>query len=112
MASAYQKVGDTAEEKTKFLTRFKDEIEKTGLAINDVKMADEVFINNTDKYIQALMARAKAQAIHNKAVELYEEYLKSKGDLEEKVARKTNRANKIEQNRQDPTKQSTFTSDS
>lgn len=75
LAERYRAVGDTADAKKKFLVDFKEEIEKTGLAIRNVSEADEAFINNTDAYVQALKDRAKAQAIQSKAVELYQEYL-------------------------------------
>jgi hypothetical protein len=75
LAERYRAVGDTAEAKKKFLVDFKEEIEKTGLAIRNVSEADDAFINNTDAYINALKQRAKAQAIQSKAVELYQEYL-------------------------------------
>ena len=87
LARRYKEIGDTAEEKTKFLEQFKKKIEETGLAITTIKDADEAFINNTGAYIQALKDRAKAQAIENEAVRIYEEYLNKvseiKGDAED-----------------------------
>ena len=84
LAYAYKKVGDNAEEKKKFIEQFKDKIAETGIAVNDVNTADNVFIKNTDKYVEALMARAKAQAIENKAIELYQEYLTKRAEIESK----------------------------
>lgn len=84
LAYAYQKVGDTAEEKKKFIEQYKDKIAETGIAIDTVEKAEDVFVKNTDKYVEALMARAKAQAIENKAIELYEEYLTKRAKLESK----------------------------
>lgn len=85
LAYAYQKAGDTAEEKQKFLEQYKDKIAETGIAIDTVEKAEDVFVKNTDKYVEALMARAKAQAIENKAIELYEQYLTKKATLEKRV---------------------------
>lgn len=81
LARRYKEIGDTAEEKTKFLEQFKKKIEETGLAITTIKDADEAFINNTGAYIQALKDRAKAQAIENEAVRIYEEYLNKVSEI-------------------------------
>lgn len=50
-----------------------------------MKVAEDVFINNTDKYVKAIMARAEAQAIESKAIDLYKEYLDERYDLEQKL---------------------------
>lgn len=83
LARRYKEIGDTAEEKTKFLEDFKKKIEETGLAITTIKDADEAFINNTGAYIQALKDRAKAQAIENEAIRIYEEYLNEISEIRE-----------------------------
>lgn len=83
LTKRYRALGDAAEEKKQFLVDFKKEIEETGLAINTVNDADNAFINNTDEYIQAIKDRAKAQAIENEAVRIYEEYLNEVRDIRE-----------------------------
>ena len=85
LAIAYGKVGDTAEEKQKFLTRYADKIKETGLAIDTVVEAEDAFVNNTQKYVAAIMARAKAQATEQKAIEIYQKYLDDRYDLEQKI---------------------------
>lgn len=77
------------------MVEFKKEIEETGLAINNINDADNAFINNTDAYIQALKDRAKAQAIENEAVRLYQEYLEKRAKKEN-----TRRGEKREQDKQ------------
>ena len=64
------------------MEKFKDEIKETGLAIKDVNDADNAFVNNTDAYIKAIKDRAKAQAIENEAVRLYQEYLEERAKKE------------------------------
>jgi hypothetical protein len=64
------------------LVDFRKEIEETGLAINNINDADNAFINNTGAYIQALKDRAKAQAIENEAVRIYQEFLEKKAKKE------------------------------
>jgi hypothetical protein len=46
---------------------------------------DNAFVNRTNDYINAIMARAKAQALETKAIELYEEYLTERAALEEQL---------------------------
>ena len=83
LAINYAKVGDNAKAKEKFLKDYADRIKDTGLAVDTVNEADDVFINNTPKYVAAIMARAKAQATENKAIELYKDYLDERYKLEE-----------------------------
>lgn len=93
LSYAYQKLGDDAEAKKKFLEQYADKIKETGIAITDVKKAEDVFIQNTDKYVAAIMARAEAQAIEDKAIEEYKKYLDKRAELEANYeASKTRRA--------------------
>lgn len=85
LSYAYQKLGDDAKAKEKFLKQYADKIKETGIAVTDVKKAEDVFINNTDNYVNAIMARAKAQAVEQKAIEFYEEYLNKRYELEQKI---------------------------
>jgi hypothetical protein len=86
LAYGYQRLGDSVEDKRKFIEQYKDKIKETGIAIEDVKKAEDVFVNNTDKYVDAMMKRAKAQAVENQAVKIYEEYLNERYDIEQKLA--------------------------
>lgn len=85
LANAYAKVGDTADDKQKFLEKYGDKIRETGLAIDTVEEAEDAFVNNTQKYIKAITDRAKAQATENVAIKLYEEYLNNRYELEQKL---------------------------
>lgn len=71
LARAYIAAGDSAADKQKFIEDYKDEIEKTGVAINDINDADNVFILNSDKFIEAMRLRAVAAAGMEKASEQY-----------------------------------------
>ena len=83
---AYEKLGDSASAKAKFVKEYASKIKETGLNITDVKTAEDVFINNTGKYVEALIARAKAQAIEQAAIKLYEEYLNKRTELENQIS--------------------------
>ena len=84
LSIAYQKVGDSAAAKQKFIEKYNDKIKETGIEVNTVKKAEDVFVNNTDKYVEAIMKRAKAQAIENQAIKIYEQYLNDYYDREQK----------------------------
>lgn len=82
---AYERVGDSADDKRKFIEQYSDKIKETGLNITDVKTAEDAFVNNTGNYVEALEARAKAQAIEQAAIKLYEEYLNKRTELENQI---------------------------
>lgn len=86
LADEFGRIGDNAAAKQKFVSKYSDELGKLGISMKNVSDADNIFINNTDNYINALMNRAKAQAIQNKAIEAYEQFLIKKAELEEKIA--------------------------
>lgn len=83
---AYEMVGDSADAKRKFIEQYSDKIKETGLNITDVKTAEDAFVNNTGNYVEALTARAKAQAIEQAAIKLYEEYLNKRTELENQIS--------------------------
>ena len=60
--------------KSQWLKENKSKFQQLGIAVNDVKTAEDVFVNNTQKVVAALIARAKAEAYG----ELYKEKLKKK----------------------------------
>lgn len=91
LSNAYAKVGDSTKGKEKFLQQYADKIKETGLAIDTVKEAEDVFVKNTPKYIKAITDRAKAQAIEAAAVKLYQEYLDKRYDLEQKLQKATDK---------------------
>lgn len=86
LADEFGRIGDNAAAKQKFVSKYSNELGKLGISMKNVSDADNIFINNTDNYINALMNRAKAQAIQNKAIEEYEQFLIKKAELEEKIA--------------------------
>lgn len=83
---AYERVGDSADAKRKFIEQYSDKIKETGLNITNVKTAEDAFVNNTGNYVEALTARAKAQAIEQAAIKLYEEYLNKRTELENQIS--------------------------
>ena len=86
LSAAYRGLGDDLSAKEQFVTDFKDELYNMGIEMNNVNDADNIFIENTDDYIKALMLRAKAVAIKDKATEDYAKFLVEEAKLEEKLA--------------------------
>lgn len=86
LARAYIATGDSAADKQKFIEDYKDEIEKTGIAINDINDADNAFILNSDKFIEAMRLRAVAAAGMEKASEQYSKALEEQTKNADRIA--------------------------
>ena len=86
LAEAYKQIGDNAEQKKAFLENYRKEIEATGLAINDVNDADDAFVNNTENYVQAVIARAKIDAYREQIANKTKETLLENQELERQLA--------------------------
>lgn len=85
LAEAYKQVGDAAKSKEEFLKTYREEIDSTGLAINNLNDADEAFINNTERYVQAIIARAKVDAYKEQITKKTKETLEENLELERKL---------------------------
>lgn len=85
LAEAYKQVGDAAKSKEEFLKTYREEIDNTGLAINNLNQADEAFINNTERYVQAIIARAKVDAYKEQITKKTKETLEENLELERKL---------------------------
>ena len=80
LARAYRAIGDNAEEKQKFLKDYKDEIEKTGVVISDIYDADNLFIDNADRFVESIQKRALALAGMELAKEQYQKAIEIKAE--------------------------------
>ena len=85
LAEAYKQVGDAADSKKEFLKTYREEIDNTGLAINNLNDADEAFINNTERYVQAIIARAKVDAYKEQITKKTKETLEENLELERQL---------------------------
>lgn len=86
LSEAYSKLGDDLNAKQEFVAQYKGELGDMGIAMGGVNDADKVFITNTPAYVEAIMSRAKADALRAKASEEYSEYLKEKAQLDIELA--------------------------
>ena len=85
LQKAFEQIGNTANDKEQFLKDYSDQLKETGLAINDVQTAEDAFINNTDKYVQAIIARAKIDAYKEQITKKTQETLEKNLELERKI---------------------------
>lgn len=77
-------LADDLDAKKKFITDHKDEFEKLNVQVSSVSDAENVFVNNSTAFIQAMMLRAEATARAQIAIEDYKEALKAERDFQRK----------------------------
>lgn len=91
LSRAYQNLGDNLKDKKKFVKDYSGELEDMGIKMNDVNDAEKIFRDDTQNYIKAVMARAKADAARKKATEDYAAFLDTLAELEDKKTAATER---------------------
>ncbi|MBQ1719627.1 MAG: hypothetical protein II027_03155 [Bacteroidales bacterium] len=89
LKQSWTNLGGNLEEQQKFLDKNKDKLAEMGLAFNDVNDAEEFFENQTDKYIEAITARAKAEAARQMIIEKQKEALEAEMNAERIAAGQT-----------------------
>lgn len=77
LSAQYQSL-KTNMERTEFIKNNQSAFHELGFSINDTRDAENVFIKNTNAMVQALTSRAKAIAMQNVAIKLYEDSVKKK----------------------------------
>jgi hypothetical protein len=85
LARGFKQLGDDASAKKQYIADYKDELLDLGIEVSNVTDAENVFVNNTDAYIQALQKRAMAEAARQKAVEDYKKGLEEEAALEKNL---------------------------
>lgn len=65
--------GRNIEKQNKFIKERKNDFDKLGVSINSVREAENLFVNNTDKFIESLKLRVQATAAQELASEKYKE---------------------------------------
>lgn len=76
LAEAYRNLGDSAKDKAEFISKYKSEIEQMGVSVKSIAEADNLFITNSNAFIQSIQQRAMALAGMQLAAEKYQEALK------------------------------------
>lgn len=93
LVNLYRDLGDNAEAKKQFIEDYKDELDETGIAVNDVKDAERLLIEKTPDYIKALTLRARATAAMKLAAKEMEESVKKQAENAEKIKELESRRN-------------------
>lgn len=87
LAAEYKTLKNT-HEKTKWINDNKDAFEELGLSVNNIKSAEDAFVNNTDNVVQALIKRATAAAKQQQLAELATRYMDAQLRAEEQYQKK------------------------
>ena len=74
----YDLLGNSLNDKKKFILENKDSFHQLGLVISGVSDAENIFINQSDAVVNAIMQRAKATAVGKIAQEKWEQYFKER----------------------------------
>lgn len=83
LQSQWNSLGDDLNSKKRFIIENKDAFNDLGLEVDKVSDAENILVNNTDKVLLALRARAKAVAAQEIAIEKYKEVLQKQDELAE-----------------------------
>ena len=98
LAAQYQSL-KTNMEKTEFIKNNQSAFNELGISIDDTRDAENVFIKNTNAMVQALILRARAIAMQNVAIKLYEDSIKKKIAADKADAEATKNMHKDAQKR-------------
>lgn len=90
LAERWKKLDGVAA-KEEFLAKYREELDRTGLAIETVNDGEKAFIENTGLIIQAFIERAKAAAAMSLAQKEYTKYVNQMVEVDRKVAKETNK---------------------
>jgi len=71
MVSEWEKLGDSLEEKQKYIDDNQEAFNKLGVKINEVVDAENLFIDNQAAFIESIMLKAKAAAAMEMATDKY-----------------------------------------
>ena len=88
LANAYGKLGDNLAAKKKFVKEYKDELAEMGIEMNNVNDADRIFIEMTGKYVNAVIARAKADGARKVAAKKAEEGILKLQEADKNIEKK------------------------
>lgn len=104
LQSQWNALGDDLKKKKKFVEENKDSFEDLGVSIENVNDAENLLVNNTEVYIQALMARAKANAAQGVLNDKYSALIKERAELEQEVAEHEEALRKAQEKKKTDTK--------
>jgi hypothetical protein len=78
-------LGDSMQEKERFIKENKESFEKLGISVANVTDAENILVGNTEVFIKALQLKARALAGQNMATKEYERALVAQANAERKA---------------------------
>lgn len=84
LQEAWTGLGNNLKDKKKFIKDNKEAFQELGVSINNVNDADNLLINNTKAFIEAMTLRAEAEAAYKLAVDEAERSIKAKREADQK----------------------------
>lgn len=85
----YVELGDNIQAKNKFIKESQDAFKQLGVEVNNANDADNLFIDKTKDFKQAIVERAKAAASMEMASEMYKEAIQKMIDAENRAKKPT-----------------------
>lgn len=82
LQTEWRNLGGNLAAQKKFITENKDAFDELGVSVTSVKDAENLLVDNTDKFIESLQQKAQAEAGYKLAVEKYEEAAKIRREAE------------------------------
>ncbi|WP_106827631.1 coiled-coil domain-containing protein [Parabacteroides pacaensis] len=89
LSTGWKKLGGDIKAQEKYILENKSAFDSTGTAINSIKDAENLLINNKAAFIESIIAKAKATATMKLAAEEYERYLQKMREAETMPEEKT-----------------------
>lgn len=86
LAAKWNALGNSLQEKKRFIVENKKAFEELGVSIRDVADAENLLIENKDKFIRAQIEKAKAQAYIEANKDKIKELIKAEEEAADKVA--------------------------
>lgn len=87
MLSEEWKKLDSVEQRQEFLSKYREELDKTGLAIKDINSAEKALNENTGVIVEAYIARMKAAAAASLAEENYKKAVEAAFKVESRASK-------------------------
>lgn len=88
LSTEWKNLGGNLKKQKQFIKDNQTEFNKLDVSISDVNQAEQILVNHTDTFIEALKARAKATAAMQVAAEYYGKAIKEQFDFEQKYGSK------------------------
>lgn len=87
LQSQWEALGDSLEDKQRFIEDNADAFARLGVKVEDVEGAENLLVQNTESFIESMKLRAQAAAAQELAIEQYRVALQEQQKADEKIAK-------------------------